>query len=157
MKISLLLEIARFAGAFTGFWLAFNNASDPKLAFHYLSVWIVASIAGIAAVESLFFPKQAAAASGYADPGPYQRQSGLNNLAVAIMSMVVYCLHWGTEAEAAICLVLLIFLSLSALNHGYSWWRDGNRSWRGFTRPLGTLILLAAVLPFMFRALIAIS
>ena len=157
MKISQVLEIARFAGVFTGFWLAFKNFSNPTLAFHYLSMWVVVSVAGIAAVESLCFSKQAAAASGYADPGPYQRQSGLNNLAVAIMSLVVYYLHWSTEAEAAICLVLLIFLSLSALNHGHSWWRDGNRSWRGFTRPLGTLILLAAVLPFMFRALIAIS
>ena len=157
MQISLLLEIARFAGTFTGFWLAFKNASDPKLAFHYLSVWIVVSIAGIAAAESLFFPKQAAAASGYADPGHYQRQSGLNNLAVAIMSLVVYYLHWGTEAEAAICLVLLIFLSLSALNHGHSLWCDGNRSWRGITRPLGTLILVVAAIPFMFRAIVAVS
>ncbi len=155
MKISRVLEMARFAGAFVGFWLAFKNRSDPTLAFHYLSVWVVASIAGIAAIESLFFPKQAAAASGYSDPGPYQRQSGINNLAVAIMSLVVFFLHWGTEAEAAISLVLFIFLSLSAINHAFSWSRDGNRSWRGFTRPLGTLVLLAAVLPFMFRALTA--
>ena len=155
MKISQVLETARFAGVFAGFWLAFKNVSDPTLAFHFLAVWVVASIAGVAAIEGLFFFKQAAAASGYADPGPYQRQSGLNNLAVAIMSLVVFFLHWGTEAEAAICLVLLIFLSLSAINHAHSWWREGNRSWRGITRPLGTLILLAAVLPFMFRAFIA--
>ena len=155
MKISQVLEIARFAGVFAGFWLAFKNVSDPTLAFHYLAVWVVASIAGVAAAESLCFPKQAAAASGYADPGHYQRQSGINNLAVTIVSLVAFFLHWGTEAEAAICLVLLIFLSLSALNHAHSWWREGNRSWRGITRPLGTLILLAAVLPFMFRAFIA--
>ena len=155
MKISQVLETARFAGAFAGFWLAFKNASDPTLAFHYLAVWVVASIAGMAAIESLFFPKQAAAASGYSDPGPYQRQSGINNLAVATVSLVVFFLNWGTEAEAAICLVLFIFLALSALNHGHSWWREDNRSWRGITRPLGTLVLLAAVLPFMFLALIA--
>ena len=157
MNISLFLEIARLAGAFTGFWLAFNHTSDPKLAFRYLSVWVVTSIAGMAAIESLLFPGRAAAASGYADPGHYQRQSGLNNLAVAIMSLVVYYLHWGTEAEAAICLVLLIFLSLSALNHGHSLWCDGNRSWRGITRPLGILILVVAAIPFMYRAIVAVS
>ena len=95
MKISQVLEIARFAGVFAGFWLAFKNVSEPILAFHYLAVWVVASIAGVAAIEGLFFFKQAAAASGYADPGPYQRQSGLNNLAVAIMSLVVFFFALG--------------------------------------------------------------
>ena len=136
--------MARFVGVFAGFWMAFSKFSDPKLAFHWLSVWVVVSIAGMAGIESLLFGKRAAAASGYSDPGPYQRQSGFNNLAVAIMGLVVFFLNWGTYAEAAIC-------------SAHSRWRDGNPSWRGLTRPLGTLLLLIAVLPFMFRALVAVS
>ena len=157
MNISHVLEIARFIGVFVGFWAACSKLSDPKLAFHWLSVWVVVSIAGIAGIESLLFGKRAAAASGYSDPGPYQRQSGFNNLAVAIMGLVVFFLNWGTYAEAAICSVLLVFLTLSAINHAHSRWRDGNPSWRGLTRPLGTLVLLIAVLPFLFRALAAAS
>jgi len=157
MNISQMFEITRLVGVFVGFWLAFSEVSDPERAFHWLSVCVVVSIAGITGIESLFFGKQAASASGYSDPGPYQRQSGYNNLAVAIMGLAVFAMNWGTQAEAAICSVLLVFLALSSINHVHSGWRDGYRSWRGFTRPLGTLVLSIAVLPFMFRALAASS
>jgi hypothetical protein len=70
MNISHVLEIARFIGVFAGFWAAFSKLSDPKLAFHWLSVCVVVSIAGMAGIESLLFGKRAAAASGYSDPGP---------------------------------------------------------------------------------------
>ena len=157
MKISQVLEIARFGGVFAGFWFAFSQRSDPQLAFRGLSVCVVVSIAAIAGIESLCFSMRAAAASGYADPGPYQRQSGFNNLAVAIVGLVVFLLDWGTHAQAATCLVLLVFLTLSSINHAHSRWRDRNPSWRGFTRPVGTLILWIAILPFMVRALAAAS
>ncbi len=153
MRISQILEIARFAGVFIGFCLAFRQPSDPQRAFHWLSVCVVASIAGMTGIESLFFGKQGASASGYSDPGPYQRQSAFNNLSVAIVSLAVFAMNWGPQAEAAICSVLLVFLTLSSINHVHSAWQDGNRSWRGLTRPLGVLALLIAVLPFMFRAL----
>ena len=156
MNISHVLETARFGGVFAGFWFAFSHVADPQLAFRGLSVCVVVSIAGMAGIESLFFRKRAAAVSGYADPGPYQRQSGFNNLAVATVGLVVFLLDWGTRAEAAICLVLLVFLTLSSINHAHSRWRDGNPSWRGYTRPLGTLILWIAIVPFMLRALAAV-
>ena len=57
------------------------------------------------------------------------------------------------QAEAALCLVLLLFLTLSSVNHLYSALREGNCSARSFSRPLATLALLGAVLPFMVRAL----
>ena len=157
MNISHVLELVRFLGVFVGLWVAFSKLSDPKLGFHWLSVFVVVSVAGMAGIESLFFGQRAAKASGYADPGPYQRQSGLNNLALATVGLAVFLLNWGTHAEAAICLVLLVFLALSSINHARSRWRDGNPSWRGFTRPVGTLILWVATLPFMYRALDATS
>ncbi len=156
MNISHVLEVARFVGVFGGFWLAYSQWDDPQLSFRVLSVCVVVSVAGIAGIESLFFCKPAAAASGYADPGPYQRQSAFNNLGVAIVGLVVFLLDWGTRAEATTFLVLLVFLALSSINHAHSRWRDGNPSWRGFTRPLGTLILWAATLPFMLRAVGAV-
>jgi len=157
VKINQALEVGRFTGVFGGFWFAFSQWHDPQLAFRGLSVCVVVSVAGMAGVESLFFQKRAAAASGYGDSGPYQRQSGFNNLALATVGIVVFLLDWGTGAEAATCLVLLVFLALSAINHAYSRYRDGNPSGRGFTRPLGTLILWIAILPFMFRALAVVT
>ena len=67
----------RFVGVFAGFWLAFSELSDPERAFHWLAVCVVVSIAGMTGIESLFFGKQAAAASGYSDPGHYQRSPDL--------------------------------------------------------------------------------
>ena len=46
-------------GVFIGFCLAFSELSDPVQAFHWLSVFVVVSIAGVTAFESLFFSKQA--------------------------------------------------------------------------------------------------
>jgi len=114
---------------------------------------VLGSIAGLTGVESLVFGKEAARASGYSDAGPYQRQSGFNNLSLGVVALVTYTLNWGTMADAALCLVLLLFLSLSSMNHLYSALREGNRSVRSFSRPLLTVALWIVVLPFMLRAL----
>jgi hypothetical protein len=43
--------------------------------------------------------------------------------------------------------VLLIFLAMSACNHLWSAWREGNASLRSFTRTAATAALVAATLP----------
>jgi Family of unknown function (DUF6790) len=153
MQTGRLLEYLRVAGVVAGIYFAIAYQADPGRAFSLLSVCVVGSIAGLTGIESLFFGRSAARASGYSDAGAYQRQSGLNNLALAAIALLAHALGWGTRAEAALCLVLLLFLTLSSVNHLYSALREGNRSVRSFSRPLATLALLGAVLPFLVRAL----
>ena len=94
-----------------------------------------------------------AGVSGYKGGGAYQRQSGFNNLALAITTIMVYVFHWGTLAEITVMTVLLVFLTLSALNHAYSAYKEKNYKIQNLLRPILTVALLAATIPYMVLAL----
>ena len=125
---------------------------DPVAQLSILQVCIVASVAGLTGIEGLFFARGAAQLSGYGEGSPYQRQSGMNNLAVAFVSLLVFFGGWGLYAELAVLLILLIFLALSAINHAYAGFNAENRNIRIYTRPLGTALLIAFTIPFIIRA-----
>lgn len=148
-----ILELLRFVGVGVGVFLAILHNDDPVRMFRALQFWVVLSIAGLTGLESLLFGKSAAAVTGYRDGGAYQRQSGINNLAVALVALLVRWLDWGLHAEAAVCSVLLVFLILSSVNHLYSALKEGNRVFRSYSRPVATALLLAVVVPIMVQAL----
>lgn len=152
MQINKLIECLRVGGVVFGITLAYRPSADPATAFSLLAVTAIVSIAGLTALEALFFGSGAARLSGYRDAGPYQRQSGLNNLALALAAVWVWWRGWGLHAEAALFLVLLTFLTLSGLNHTFSAGRDGSLQLRSFSRPMATAMLLATVVPVMLRA-----
>jgi len=147
-----VLEALRWIGVVAGFQLAYLAGHTPGERLHILTPWVVISVAGLTAVESLFLGRAAARISGYA-PSAYQRQSGMNNLALALTALPVWLLGWGARAEAALLTVLLLFLSLSACNHLASAWRDRNRSLRNWLRPVLTAVLVAFTLPVLVGAL----
>ena len=151
--ISSLFELIRWIGSGTGIFLAFLIQNDPERQLNVLCLWVVISLAGLTGIESVFFAKAAVQQSGYEKGSAYQRQSGLSNLALALTTILVYLLGWGLQAKASLLLVLLVFLSFSAINHAYSALREHNTSLRNFFRPILTILLLAAVIPFLLRAL----
>jgi uncharacterized membrane protein YfcA len=153
-KICHILEILRFAGVILGFALALQFGHTPQEQLHILMPWIVLSIAGLTGIESVFFGRMAAELSGYA-PSAYQRQSGFNNLATAIVALLVFLLGWGTFAEAAVLSVLLVFLFFSAGNHAWSAIREHNLNVRNLMRPIMTAAIIAFIVPFIFRAITA--
>jgi len=150
--ICRILEILRWTGVIVGFQLAFFHAGNPLEEMRVLAPWVVGSLAGLTGIESLFFGEAASKSTGYA-PGAYQRQSGMSNLALGATALLVYFLEWGIYAELAVMTVLLIFLFLSACNHGWSAWKEGNRRVKNYLRPLMTLLLILFVWPFLWRAL----
>ena len=147
-----VLEITRWVCVIIGFQCAFLSSGNPVEQFHILTIWIVAGLAGLTGIESIFFGKIASSVTGYT-PSAYQRQSGMNNLALAITSLIVFLCNWGTYAELTVMSVLLIFLFLSACNHGYSAWKENNLNLKNILRPVMTLLLIAFVIPFIIRAL----
>lgn len=151
--ISTVLEILRYVGVGVGVYLALYSGQNPVDQFSTVCLWSVLSLAGLTGVEGFFFGRQAADKSGYSDPGPYQRQSALNNLALAVTTILVYGLGWGLLAKMTVMTVLLVFLILSASNHGYTAWKGGNRSLRNMLRPMATTALVIVIVPFMIRAL----
>lgn len=153
MKVNDVLEYARWAGAGVGIFWANYVGGSPAEQFGIITIWTVPAVAGLSGIESLFFGQAASRISGYGRGGAYQRQSGLNNLALALACVLAYALGWGTMAQAALMSVLLIFLILSASNHAYSAFREGNRNLRNLLRPVLTALLVAVLLPYMIAAL----
>ncbi len=151
-RICQLLEIIRWVGVILGFQFALLLAKTPKEQIHILAPWIVVSLAGLTGIESLFLGEAASKSTGYA-PSAYQRQSGLNNLALAITALIVFFFKWGLYAEVSVMSVLLIFLFLSSCNHAWSALKEDNYNIKNLLRPIMTLLLIAFTLPFIIRAL----
>lgn len=148
-----LLEPARWLGVVIGFQQAFAAGATYQERFPVLAVWVVVSMAGLSGIETVFFPSAAARRSGYGLGGRYQIQAGLSNLALAGAALAAYLLHWGPGAMAAVTTALLLFVSMSGINHLLSAMHDGNTGVRNLMRPVGALLLVACVLPMMVYAL----
>jgi hypothetical protein len=112
--------------------------------------WLVIPMAGLTGIESIFLADAARSQSGYA-ASPYQRQSGINNVALALTAILIFFFSWGTGAELAVISVLLFFLLLSGSNHAWSAWKEGNHTIKNLLRPLMSLILILSCLPILVR------
>ncbi len=154
MALTRIIEILRWLLVALGFYWGYS-LDDPVRGFTVMSLVVVLSIAGLTGLESVLLGQKAAQESGYGEGRAYQRQSGFNNLAVAVAMVVVWSLGWGVKALAAVTLVLLVFLALSAANHAYSAIKENNRSVVNLLRPLLTGALWGGVLPLMLMALSA--
>jgi hypothetical protein len=156
MSLNSILEIARWSAVGLGVFLANYLGGSPAAQFSMVCFWSVVPIAGLTGVESVFLAQKASEQSGYGGGGlAYQRQSGFNNLALAIACLLVYALGWGLMAKAALMSVLLIFLVLSAANHAYSAIKEKNLRPKNLLRPVLTAFLLAVTLPYLIAALAA--
>lgn len=152
-QICNILEIVRWLCIIVGFNLAYFLGQDPAGQLHIIMPWLVIPLAGLTGIESVWLGKAASELSGYGYNPAYQRQSGLNNIAVAITAIIVLLFGWGTYAEATVLMIVLIFLTLSACNHAYSAIKDKNYALKNLLRPLMTALLLAFTVPFIIRAL----
>jgi len=150
-----IFEVLRYSLIGLGIFLAIYSGGSAAAQFHTLFLFIVIPLAGFTGIESLFFSGKAAIASGYGSGSAYQRQSGMNNLAVAITAVVVFIFNWGVLAEVSIMLVMLIFLTMSGVNHLYSAIKENNKIARSYMRPVMTILLDICVIYFLVNALSA--
>lgn len=150
--ICKILEYLRIISVIAGIELAYFFGTDPQHRIHLLMPFIVIGLSGLTGLESVFFGKAAIDLTGYAK-SPYQRQSGLNNLAVAFTAIFVLIFKWGTIAEITILSASLIFFFLSAINHAWSAIKEGNRKLKNLLRPIMTILLLVFTVPFIINAL----
>jgi hypothetical protein len=147
------MELIRPLGIVAAVWIAYGFGRTPEQVFTLLAPILVGVLAGSIAFEGLFLGAAASRKIGYAPDRRYQRQSAFANLAIAVVAVVVAVAGWGVQAHAAVLLVCLVFLALSAANHLLSAVRDHNLKPAGLARPALTLVLWIAVAPVMFRAL----
>ncbi len=105
-----------------GFWLASNDYSQGfpvENQVHILFLWVLIPMTGLTGIEGWFLSKGAAEKSGYV-LSEYQKQSGMNNLAIAVTAIIVLLLNWSAHVKTALFLVSLLFFSFSSVNHGWT-------------------------------------
>lgn len=151
-KINRLLEICRWVGVAIGIFFAFYWSTNPQSQFNIFAVFTVVFIAGLTAIEGLFFSESASEVSGYSGGSAYQRQSSLHFLALAVTMILSLILGWGFYAYLSLLMFMLIFLTLSSLNHLYIGLKE-EFVLNSFLRPILTLFLWAISLFFILTAL----
>ncbi|HTX60799.1 MAG TPA: hypothetical protein VMC48_00640 [Methanobacterium sp.] len=151
-KINRFLEIIRWFGVALGVFLAFLISSDPVQQFNIFAIISVVFIAGCTALEGLFFSKTASEVSGYGEGGAYQRQSALHFLAIFLAMILVVFFSWGFLAYLGIYLVLLVFLTLSAINHLFTGLKE-KFVMNTVLRPALVILLWAITLYFLLPAM----
>ena len=151
-KINRFLEILRWVGVFLGIFFAFLWGSGPLQQFNIFAIFAVVFVAGLTGIEGLFFGKSAVEVSGYDQGSAYQRQSAFNNLALAITAVLALLLGWGFYAYVGLLMVLLIFLTFSAINHFYTGIKEKFVP-NTLLRPLLVILLWIISLYFLLSAL----
>ncbi len=152
IKINRFLEILRWFGIGLSIFLAFLWGSEPLQQFNIFSVISLIFISGLTAVEGLFFSKSASKISGYGEGGAYQRQSALHFLSLLIVVMIAVILNWGLFAYMSLFMVLMVFLTLSAVNHLISGIKE-KFVLNTVLRPLLVILLWSITLYFLLPAL----
>ena len=152
-KIATMMEWLRPAGIGLVYFFAEYLGTDSISKFHILGPIVVMLISGTVAFESLILGEAASEKIGYKPNRAYQIQSGLNNLATALTALLVFVLDWGRYADATVVSVMLIFFTLSAINHTATAIREQNLKPVNLMRPVMVLLLMGVLLPPMVRAL----
>lgn len=151
-EINRFLEILRWVGVFLGIFFAFLWGTSPFQQFSIFAIFTIVFVAGLTGIEGLFFGKSAVEVSGYDQGSAYQRQSAFNSLALAITAVLAFLLGWGFYAYAGLLMVLLIFLTFSAINHFYTGMEE-KFVLNTLLRPLLVILLWIISLYFLLPAL----
>jgi hypothetical protein len=152
-KLSMIMEWIRPAGIMLAYFLSEYLGTDAISRFHILGPPVVMVMSGTVAFESLILGEVGSEKIGYKPDRAYQIQSGLNNLATAATALLVFVLDWGRYADAAIVTAMLLFFTLSSVNHAATAIREHNMKPVNLMRPIMTLLLIGILLPSMFKAL----
>jgi hypothetical protein len=152
MSINRFLEISRWLGIALGIFFAFYLTKNVQQQFIIFSIFAVISICGLTFIEAFFFSKESSLISGYGEGGAYQLQSGLHFLALTLAIIVAFLLGWGFFAYLGVYIVLLFFLTLSAINHLINGLKE-KIILNTFLRPILTILLWVISLYFLLPAL----
>ena len=149
-----LFEILRIVLSIIGFFLIYSLRLTHEKQIIYALIFIIIPISGLTGIESLFFPKASALLKGRKTGSPYQTQSGINNISVAITAIMALCFQLGEMAYVTITVVLSIFLVLSSLNHLKEIIIDKRHNINQYSRPVLTLAFVIGLYPIVIQYII---
>lgn len=152
-KINRFLEIIRWAGVALGIFFAFYWDTNPQSQFAIFAIFTVIFLAGVTAIEGIFFSEGATLVSGFGDSGDgYRRQSRMHFLAITVVMLIAWLMNWGFYSYLAIYMVLLVFFTFSAINHLYTGLKE-KFVMNTLLRPIATIFLWIITLYFLSPAL----
>jgi hypothetical protein len=152
-KLAVMMEWLRLSGIGLAIFLAYYLGKDAISQFHIMGPFVVMIMSGTVAFESLVLGAAASEKIGYEPNRAYQIQSGLANMATAITALLVYMLDWGRYADATIVTAMLLFFTLSAVNHIATAIMERNMKPVNLLRPAMALLLIGFLFPPMIKAL----
>ncbi len=152
LNLTQLLEWLRYLCAALGFYFAYQPNMNAIAGMHSLLLWVVIPLAGLTGVESLLFSEKAAHAKQREIGSAYQIQSAMNNLAIAITSVIIWRWQWGFYAELAMLFTLFIFFILSSIQHAYEFLFTPKKQLIHLLRPILTIILITATIPIFVNS-----
>jgi hypothetical protein len=153
IKINRLLEIIRWTGVAFGIFLSFYLSNNPQIQFSIFAIVTVIFLAGFTVIEGVFFGEGAEVVSGYGGQGEgYRRQSRMHLMAITLVMIIAWILNWGFYSYVAIYMVLLVFFTLSAINHLYTGIKE-KFVLNTILRPLATIFLWIMTIYLLLPAL----
>ena len=153
IKLGKIIEVGRIICIIVGINIGYWNWVDPSLRLEIMTAILILSLSGTVAFGLLVLGDSASERTGYQTDTAFERQSGLNNLAMVIALLVVFVLRWNVYAYLALLIACLVFFFLSSLNHAWSWLKEGNKKTTNVLRPFLTLLLILSAVPAIILAL----
>ena len=153
IKLGKIIEVGRIICIIVGINIGYWNWVDPSLRLEIMTAILILSLSGTVAFGLLVLGDSASERTGYQTDTAFERQSGLNNLAMVIALLVVFVLRWNVYAYLALLTACLVFFFLSSLNHAWSWLKEGNKKTTNVLRPFLTLLLILSAVPAIILAL----
>ncbi|KAL3802957.1 hypothetical protein HJC23_011580 [Cyclotella cryptica] len=111
------IEIIRMTGTAVAIAIGFVQQDGSAPNYRLSAALLVFFLSGLTGLESLVFGKQSALAKKWPADTPYQRQTAMNNLAVAISMIIFLSLNASDSALASLMLTTTVFIALSSINH----------------------------------------
>ena len=152
-----ILDVTRIVlvsfAVYYGYYIGFEDVYDPVSQLHVMIPMIILAIAGISGLEGLLFSKVSAELKGFETGSNYQKQSAIALLSYVVVAVLVYFCDWGIKAELTIFFTFIFFFTFSGLNHAIDAIRRKNYKWQNINRPIITLLLIAATIYPIVKAL----
>ena len=144
-----IMEWLRWSFVAVGFYIAYQNLNANSI--FWLCCMVMLPLTGFTALESLFLTQASAEYKNRETGSAYQIQSAFNNLATALTAVIATVFSLGNTAQLTVCLVAMLFFSLSSINHLIEFIKEKETK-HHLVRFLSTLILLGFSIPIIATA-----
>jgi hypothetical protein len=133
-------------GIFLGFFFYFSN--NPENAVNIVSITCVGIVGIISFISHVIFHESDARRLGMESSSPdFQFEVGFANLALGLIALIAYFLHWGVAAASAIIICYAIYILQAAIFHA---WRFSQNK-----HPYSGYIWLSVVLPIVYAGMMS--